>query len=356
MARNNRQATVNNKTNNHSDIDVVIAWVDANDPQWQKDYKKHYKDTFGTDAKLQKYQEIGTLKYLFRGIETFMPWVNKIHLMTYGHFPEWLKIDHPKLNLINHKDFFKTPEAVPVFNANAIEVNIHRIPGLKEKFIYFNDDMLVLGPIKPERFFEKNLPKDFMVFAPLIYNIDSNFGCMLYTDMTLIHRLLDKYGYRKWWLKNLTKIFNYKYGITWNLKNLLSIFIKFPLFKLYHFPQPYLKSSFVEVEKIFPRFIEEIGTHRFKKPKEVNQYLFRFYNLISGKFTPYKPTDMYWAAINTLQDFYNHIEVLNNGKNKYNFVCFNDNTELPLEDYPKYKRELTRFLDSKLPKKSSFEL
>src|SRR5699024_11566777 len=82
------------------------------------------------------------LQYWFRGVEKYAPWVNKVHFVTWGHVPNWLKVDHPKINVVKHVDFLKE-ENLPTFNSRAIEINLHRIEGLAEQFVYFNDDMFL---------------------------------------------------------------------------------------------------------------------------------------------------------------------------------------------------------------------
>ena len=97
--------------------------------------------------------------YLFRGIDKFMPWVRKIHFVTYGHLPKWLNVENKKLNIVNHKDYM-APSCLPCFNSEALEINIHRISGLAENFIYFNDDQFLLQPLKSTDFFINDLPCD----------------------------------------------------------------------------------------------------------------------------------------------------------------------------------------------------
>src|SRR5699024_12042624 len=84
-------------------IDFVILWVDRNDPEWQKE-KQKYENNKG-DKKEIRYRDWDNLQYWFRGVEKFAPWVNKIHFVTWGHLPKWLDTEHPKINIINHKDF-----------------------------------------------------------------------------------------------------------------------------------------------------------------------------------------------------------------------------------------------------------
>lgn len=62
-------------------IDFVIAWVDGNDPKWKKEREK-YMPKSGNDARDVRYRDWDNLKYWFRGVEKFAPWVNKIHFVT----------------------------------------------------------------------------------------------------------------------------------------------------------------------------------------------------------------------------------------------------------------------------------
>ena len=44
-------------------------------------------------------------------------------------------------------------EYLPTFNSAAIELNLHRIEGLSENFVFFNDDMYLIQDVKPDDFF-----------------------------------------------------------------------------------------------------------------------------------------------------------------------------------------------------------
>ncbi len=66
--------------------------------------------------------------------------------------PDWLDTDHPTINLVDHRDLLPA-EALPTFNSHAIETSLHRIEGLAEHFVYFNDDFLLGRPVRPESFF-----------------------------------------------------------------------------------------------------------------------------------------------------------------------------------------------------------
>ncbi len=87
-------------------IDFVIIWVDGSDVEWKKEravYDKSIKDD--ADNGDHRYRDWNNLKYWFRGVEKFAPWVRKIHFITWGHLPKWLDISHPKLHLVRHEDY-----------------------------------------------------------------------------------------------------------------------------------------------------------------------------------------------------------------------------------------------------------
>ena len=74
------------------DIDFVVTWVDMNDPEWQKEFSKYSGDrnNIRNGVSEARFRDYGFLKYWFRGVEKFAPWVRKIHFVTSGQKPEWL--------------------------------------------------------------------------------------------------------------------------------------------------------------------------------------------------------------------------------------------------------------------------
>ena len=139
-------------------IDFVIPWVDGSDPAWREEFQR-YSPTKGMDAGENRYRDWNNLRYWFRGVEKFAPWVNTVWFVTWGHVPQWLDRNAPKLRIVRHEDYIPVKISAD-FNCNPIELNFHRIPGLAEKFVYFNDDMFLLRPVEPEIFFKNGLPRD----------------------------------------------------------------------------------------------------------------------------------------------------------------------------------------------------
>ena len=65
-------------------IDFVVLWVDGNDPTWQEQFNRYApKDKqIAIDASAERYRDWDCLRYWFRGVEQFAPWVNKVHFVT----------------------------------------------------------------------------------------------------------------------------------------------------------------------------------------------------------------------------------------------------------------------------------
>jgi len=55
-------------------IDFVIPWVDGSDPEWQKERNLHCNHPQHTEE--SRFRDWETLRYWFRAVETYAPWVN----------------------------------------------------------------------------------------------------------------------------------------------------------------------------------------------------------------------------------------------------------------------------------------
>jgi len=326
-------------------IDFVIAWVDGSDKKWQLE-KEKYSGEKGEQT-VNRYREWGTLKYWFRGVEQYASWVNKIHFVTYGHLPDWLDTSHPKLNIVNHKDFIPK-KYLPTFSSHSIELNFHRIPGLKENFVYFNDDMYIINPVKPDDFFIHNLPCDMAVLYPAYVNGYSTiFDHILLNDSELFLRNFDiKPIIKRDWKKWLTL----KYG-----KNLLKTLcmLPFPGFSqimLTHQPASFKKTVFTEVWKVEENLLDEVCTHKFRTPGDVNQYIYRYWQLGTGKFYPYNISNR-GSYVEVGAVYQNYEKVIVQEKKK--LLCLNDANVVV--DFNLESQNMKAAFERKMPKKSSFE-
>lgn len=328
-------------------IDFVVTWVDMDDPRWKKEFAQYSGkiDNSKNEVSEARFRDYGLLKYWFRGIEIFAPWVNKIHFVTCGQKPEWLNVDNPKLNMVDHKDFIPE-EYLPVFNSNLIEIYMHRIPGLSEHFVYFNDDFFVINDVTEDRFFQNGLPCDIAAFRT---NTGlSQYERMLKNNIRLINRFFDKKEVMK---RDHDKWFAPFYGKRKRLNHLLKHYNKFITLRTPHNAQPFLKSTFEEVWAHCEKELIDMSSHRFRSDDDYTPELFRTWQICTSNFTPY----------NTYQDTKMFPLVLKSEKaikairdQSYRLICINDNVHV--KDYDKTLGRIKESFHSILPQKSSFEL
>ncbi len=139
-------------------IDVVITWVDGNDPVLnakrasyaQKDNVSPIDDVAGAT----RYANRGEIHWCIHSINKFMPWVNRIFIVTDGQDP--MVESKIPVEIIDHRTIFRGfGQYLPTFNSLSIEAMLWRIPGLNEHFVYFNDDLLICRDINPDVFFPR---------------------------------------------------------------------------------------------------------------------------------------------------------------------------------------------------------
>lgn len=143
-------------------IDLVIPYVNKEDPNWLKSYT----DTFNTPIEEYRYSADDTLfKFFFKGLAKYMSWLNNIYLVVSeeSQVPEWL--DRTKIKVVYHSDIIPK-EYLPTFNACTIELFEYLIPELSEHFIIANDDFFAVGPLQPSDFFDLESGKPKVTFIP----------------------------------------------------------------------------------------------------------------------------------------------------------------------------------------------
>lgn len=336
---------------NNPEIDFVVTWVDTNDSEWRNQYNELRgvkKEDTG------RYRNWDMFKYWFRAVELFAPWVNKVFLVTNGKNPDWIDRNHPKLVLISHKDYI--PEKyLPTFNSITIELNIDKIPGLSEHFVYFNDDCYINGPVESEYYFKNGLPCDsceeLLRFNPS-YDSVLHFSTKLqvYTDMAILNSHFNRLDVirankRNWSWKHLSR-----QGII--TKYILRRSQYFQFFKWRHFEQPMLKSVIKEIWEKEPYWMDKSCT-QFRENISLNPYIIRYWQFATNRFSPTK---------------LRHAENLNIGGNDIDLIiskmgspeikslCINDGPLCPDNEFEIFKEKISDKFESLFPAKSSFEL
>ena len=327
-------------------IDFVIAWVDGDDPAWRAEKEKYDLRPSKGSAEV-RFRDWNNLRYWFRGVEKFAPWVRKIHFVTWGHLPKWLNTDNPKLHIVNHRDYIPG-KYLPTFNSHTIELNFHRIEGLAENFVYFNDDMFLTNEVTEEDFFIEGEPCD-------VYGLN----CLYFAEDSIAHingsnvaEINKHFGSSKRVIsKNRSKWYSPENSFKNNFKTLmLSRWDWFPGFHYDHLPTSFKKSTFDEVWNSCGKALDRTCRCRFRSDLNVNQWLMKYWQMCSGVSIPRREIGhCYHLKDEDIRPMCDDII-----KQKYKVICVND-TAMTTE-FDKKCKMLRKSFYSILPEKSGFEL
>lgn len=329
------------------EIDFVITWVDGSDKAWL-DEKKRYSPKEDNDDNEERYRDWELLKYWFRGVEQFAPWVRKIHFITWGHVPEWLNTSHPKLHIVRHEDYIPK-EYLPVFNSNVLEIYMHKIEDLAEQFVYFNDDFFLVDKTEPAYFFRQGKPCDMLAFQPVVANAENPVMSHLFLNNSLV--LCKYFNKRENVKKHPGNYFKPGYPPLYFFYNMLELaFPRYTGFYTVHGPSPFLKRTFLELWEKEGELLTEMSSHRFRDKGDVTPYLFREWQKLSNEFVPK----------NIVKEFaYFSIAKENKGllqtilKQKKKVICINDQNIGA--EFERVKHEVQGAFQIILPEVSSFE-
>ena len=332
------------------EIDVVVLWVDGSDPAWLAQ-KSEYAPPAAKDSNSKnRYRDWGLLPYWFRAVEQFAPWVRKIHFVTWGHVPAFLNLSAPKLRVVRHDEFIPA-EYLPTFSSHTIEMNIHRIPGLAEHFIYFNDDMFLLRPMAETDFFRDGLPCTYGGEVP--WEFRGNVGVWEHAVANNLGVINKHFPKRKAVAAHGKKYRDGCYRWQDNLRT-LALQKLFPHFftgfKNLHAPAAYLKSTFQSVWEAEPEMLDSTCRNRFRAAADVNQWVCLWWQLASGSFSPYVVDNLVTGIQpDTIGMLCDAIE-----NQKHAMVCLNDPEQEV--DFEALSLCLKESFEKILPGKSTFEV
>lgn len=331
-------------------IDIVIPWVNGNDPEWLTQREQVLGENV-TPNKTFRFRDWQLMRYWFRGIEQFAPWVNRIFFVTWGHLPEWLNTNHQKLTVIKHSEYM--PEgSLPTYNSNALLINVHRIKELSEKFILFNDDTFLIKDSHPDDFFKKGKPRTRAIHCPYRLEPEDTFFAPL-NDIAVINT---HFSMRKAIFSNFFKWFNPNNGI-----NCLSTLLMLPFPAFYgfineHLPAAYLKSTFSEAWSKASDTLNKTTFNKLRAPQDLNEWLMNYWQLAKGDFYPLKHN--YGKAFFPAR--YENVSLFTKSICEYISsqqgltICINDGN-ISEQEFKVAKEEIAKAFDSLLPRKSQFE-
>lgn len=144
-------------------IDYVVPMVFCDDPVWQEKWQEKVRYDASFLNLSPRWRSWGTEELLIRCVLRFLPWVRTIHILLAdeGQVQPWMREltegKDSKVKLVFHRDFIPE-EYLPCFVSGTIECFLKNIPDLAEQFIYGNDDIFPVAPLSPTDFFHKGKP------------------------------------------------------------------------------------------------------------------------------------------------------------------------------------------------------
>ena len=222
----------------------------------------------------------------------FAPFVRKIFIVTDNQNPnldKFIEINFPNnqisIEIVDHKVIFKGyEEYLPIFNSRAIETCIHRIPGLSENYVYFNDDVFLIRPVQLSDWYV-----DDKVVA---------YGCW---QNLLLGRLL--------WLikpmKNGRKPVGFKDGMIMGARKYGK---KWKYFHLDHLPHPLKKSVIADYFEKNPQHLLSNISHKFRSGKQFNTNEIYYLSMFDAGKATSKPSSEHLLYIKPVKRGKNYLK------------------------------------------------
>lgn len=315
----------------HFPIDVVYTWVDDSDPVWRasKDRARRalvsrsqhgLHEQAANDA---RYISRDELRYSLRSLHQYAPWVRNIYLVTAGQRPAWLDTTFPGLRVVDHREIFSDPGALPTFNSHAIESQLHHIDGLSEHFLYLNDDVFLGRPVQPGHFFHPNGLSKFFTSKALIPP-----GTVTSQDLPV-----NAAG------KNSRGLIAQQFGTVISQK-------------MKHTPHALRRSVLAEIEQVYAQAHRSTQNSRFRSPHDVpiTSSLHHYHAYHSARATAGELRYLYVDLADELAG-----RRLNGLLARRNFDTFCVNDTVVPEDRDAQARMLDTFLTSYFPVPSPYE-
>lgn len=325
-------------------IDIVIPWVDQNDPRWLVKFNQFKSGGHDSTSEI-RFRDYGTLRYVFRSIERYAPWVHRVFLITDDQAPEWVEKSYEKLTLVNHSDYID-PAYLPTFDSNVIELSLPNIPSLAEHFICFNDDTFLNRPVKPSDFFDvSGNPRDTLAMNAIMPW--SMFEHTYVNNLIVVNHEFAKFPTIK---RNLTKFFNFHNG-RWNVFTFLLLpWPKFTRFYDPHIPTSFVKTTYRQVLRDNPEILSQTGADHFRTEKDYSNWVIRYIQMLSGKFTP---RSYRFGVHYNLDDWRKVVSDIQ--KSKHHLLNVNDSETMDDQAFSVATGQLEKVFKTKFPHPSKYE-
>jgi hypothetical protein len=309
-------------------VDAVITWVDGSDSVWRQKRSLHevgnLSSTLATSNVEGRFRNNGELKYLLRSLDRFWPFEGNIYIVTDKQTPDFLS-KHPRIRIIDHTQILPAHH-LPTFSSRAIESSLHKIPGIAEHFVAFNDDLFLTRPVTISDFFSS------IGYGIRAYLSDEALPEVNEKDNLSGHN--DALNAKLWMLEHQGRS---------SIDHIQE-----------HYPKGVIQSLMAHLESVHPRMFDEVRSEKFRKiggqSVLANVYpdwcITNGYGDIRTKECEYLFT--HDIEENNLQD---HLKSLLNDKL---CLCINDTTD-NRQDIHVMQRRLHEHLETLFPRPCQYE-
>lgn len=309
-------------------VDVVYTWVDDGDQQFLDSLNAHLpagrrNRTTTSSARFKSHDE---LKYSLRSLNAYAPWVNKIFVVTNGQRPAWAQ-DNPKLQFVHHEQILEA-DYLPTFNSHVIGSALHKIPGLSEHYIYFNDDVLLLRALSVTQAF----------------TVAGQSYAYISQDRIAAGAPADFETASEWGAKNARDLVQQQWGHVVDRR-------------FSHMFHAQRKSVAEECERLFPAAYHAMRRNKFRQMNDLLccSFLHHYVGYLRGE-TLFRTEQGHYIFVRSPEargDFARLLATRDDPAGRH-VMCLND-YEPPGGGLADYQETLSRFLDAYYPQPSPYE-
>jgi hypothetical protein len=282
------------------DIDAVYLWVDDSDADWQKRKAEFAKSPVVPGANVaSRFREFGELQASIRMLAKNAPFIRKVFIVTDNQQPDLSALQELPFDveLIFHESIIDK-KFLPTYSSRALTANLHRIPGLAQRFLYINDDTFVAAATTPSTWFTES-------------------GVRLRYSSTALPE-------RGSLVKN-----EVIYNARWVTVDLAATkgWASIPG-QIEHGAHPFLKSVLAELWREFPKELAAVTAERFRSPTGIlPEWLHNLSAMATGRAELATGSTYKYVAINDVTSVGGMVQVLLR-RGRILTLCLNDVAEL----------------------------
>ena len=291
--------------NGDTTVDAVYTWVDPLDQEWLKQKSEYKHEEAVERLPPSSNSDESELYYSLLSLIKFAPWLRKVWIVCQRpQTPPFLSRLPLDIQVVFHDEIFPDASVLPSFNSYAIECCLHKVRGLAEHFIYFNDDMMLGSATSPSLFFdEQNGIRTPKVYIESEWN--PKFEASILTKSSDIPYTAS--------CKRIRRILNAKYGYDASRGRII------------HEATALTKTCMREAEHTFPEEWSKCIRERFRHGDDIIPLPLALLNGVeTGICSKGHPNPLYmWTTLSTNLE-HNHRLFQRIARQKPALICIND--------------------------------